>query len=155
MLRLIIFFVCYAIVFSCTMRKEIEDKEAILYKQSTDANDASFSFEKKNFWKINFEDNSFVMQKFSKIKYAEVNQKVKTFKFISNNSPEYYNNVNFAFVLYDRSKENDTMYYDGYNKWWIIEKGKTYQYEDDKNFFTEKLKMFYPIFRNCSYNTVQ
>ncbi len=47
------------------------------------------------------------------------------------------------------------MYYDGYNKWWIIEKGKTYQYEDDKNFFTEKLKMFYPIFRNCSYNTVQ
>ncbi|AZA88154.1 hypothetical protein EG349_15805 [Chryseobacterium shandongense] len=151
MIRLIVLFICFAIVFSCSTRKDSESKEVLLYKQSTSANDASFSFEKKLFWKINSDENSFVMQKFSKVNYLEISQKIKTFKFIGNDTPEYYNNVNFAFVLYNKNKKNDTLYYDGYNKWWIVEQGKTTQYEDEKNYFTDKLKMIYPIFRNCSY----
>lgn len=151
MTRLIVLFTCFVIVFSCSMRKDNESREVILYKQSTSANDASFSFEKKLFWKINSDENSFVMQKFSKINYLEINEKIKTFKFIDNDTPEYYNNVDFAFVLYNKNKKNDTIYYDGYNKWWIVEHGKTTQYQDENNYFTDKLKMVYPIFRNCSF----
>jgi len=151
MIRLIILFTCFAIIFSCSARKDNDNKEAILYKQSTSANDASFSFEKKLFWKINFDENSFIIQKFSKENYLEINEKIKTFKFIDDSTPEYYNNVDFAFVLYNKNKKNDTMYYDGYNKWWIVEQGKTTQYRDEKNYFTDKLKMVYPIFRNCSF----
>ncbi|PJJ66399.1 hypothetical protein [Chryseobacterium geocarposphaerae] len=103
------------------------------------------------FWKINSDENTFVTQKFSKIDYLEINAKIKTFKLIGNNTPEYYNNVDFAFVLYNKNKKNDTMYYDGYNKWWIVEQGKTTQYEDEKNYFTDRLKMVYPIFIKCSY----
>lgn len=117
MIRLIVLFICFAIVFSCSTRTDSESKEVILYKQSTSANDASFSFEKKLFWKINSDENSFVMQKFSKVNYLEIIQTIKTFKFIGNDTPEYYNNVNFAFVLYNKNKKNDTLYYDGYNKW--------------------------------------
>ncbi|PJJ66398.1 hypothetical protein CLV73_0376 [Chryseobacterium geocarposphaerae] len=52
MLRLIVLFMCFFIFFSCSMRKENKNGEAILYKQSTSANDASFSFEKKCFGKL-------------------------------------------------------------------------------------------------------
>ncbi|MXS72655.1 hypothetical protein [Chryseobacterium binzhouense] len=149
MIRLVILFMCFAIIFSCSIRKD-SNEEVILYKQSTSANDASFSFEKKLFWKINSDENSFIMQKFSKANYLEINTKIKTFKFIGNNDPEYYNNVDFAFVLYN-NKGNDTMYYDGYDRWWVVEKGKISQYQDEENNFGDKLKMIYPIFRNCSY----
>lgn len=118
MIRLVILFMSFAIIFSCSTRKDNDNKEVILYKQSTSANDASFSFEKKLFWKINSGENSFIMQKFSKANYLEINAKIKTFKFIGNNDPEYYNNVDFALVFYN-NKGNDTMYYDGYDRWWV------------------------------------
>ncbi|TXF79320.1 hypothetical protein [Chryseobacterium sp.] len=57
--------------------------------------------------------------------------------------------VQYAFVKYKTINLNDTVYFDGRSKWWIIKEGNVEQYHDEKEKMKFKLQYFYPIFRDC------
>lgn len=150
----ILLFSLYLFINSCSSHSATkEDAElVILFKQESIASDAEFSFEKKYFWKDNKENNTFITQNFTLLNYNDIIKSVKESKFVGNYSPEYSNHVIYSFILYKNEKGlNDTIYYDGYSKWWIISNKKELQYEDNEGKLSDKLKRFYPIFRNCSY----
>lgn len=126
--------------------------KVILYKQATIADDAGFSFNKKNFWKSNFEENTFIYQIFADNQYKNIIDKVKKMHIVAYTGPEYYNSVDYAFVVEEKNKKNDTVYYDGYSRWWLKENGKEILYEDKDAKLSKDLRLDYPIFRSCGYD---
>lgn len=87
------------------------------------------------------------------LNYNDIIKTVKESRFVGSSTPEYSNHIIYSFIFYKNDKgSNDTVYYDGYNKWWIISDKKSLQYEDKKGELSDKLKKFYPIFRNCPYS---
>jgi hypothetical protein len=144
------------ITLSCNAHKIDSNRsnpKVILYKQATTADDAELSFDKKNFWKSNFEENTFIYQIFADNQYHDIINRVKKMSFRANTGPEYFNSVGYAFIVEEKNKKNnDTVYYDGYEKWWLSENGKKIMYEDKDKKLSKDLRLFYPIFRSCGYD---
>lgn len=144
-------FLMYSFI-SCSNRGAKSSNSVILYKQVSISDDADLSFEKKYFWEDNKKNNSFITQNFSILNYTDIINLVQKLELVGNESPEYSNHIIYSFVLHKNNKKlNDTIYYDGYSKWWIISNKKQSQYEDRTGKLSDRLKKNYPIFRNCSY----
>lgn len=139
---------------SCSSNLQTNKKElsVILYKQTTIANDADLNFDKIAFWEDNIKNHTFITQNFDEFQFNDIISKVEKLKFVDNSNPNYFPYIDYAFVVYEKNKiDNDTIYYNGYDNWWILRKGNYSMYKDENNKLSDNLKMFYPIFRNCSF----
>jgi len=139
---------------SCTERnrftRQEQQEKIILYRQASKETDKDIDFKISEFWKGNFEDKTFITQEFDPYVYNKILDSIHTFDFINNQKPQFNNSIEYAFINYKKNKTNDTIYYDGLEKWWIIKNGNIKQYQDKNKKFKKTLQMFYPIFRNCS-----
>lgn len=142
---------CIVSVFCLFACKSVKNKNSqdhvILYKQ-VNYGKAEIGFSAKAFWTINFEDHTFITQRFGVSTYQNFLQKLKTSKKLDKDP--IIDGVDVAIVYYKNDNKNDTLYFDGYNKWWVIENGKTEEYESSYEYI-DTLRLYYPIFRDCLY----
>lgn len=148
-------FLIFIITLSCTIKKTNSETlitKVVLYKQATTATDADVSFDKKAFWETNFKEHTFIYQIFADNEYQNIINKIKKLEIVSNHGPQYYPSIDYAFVVEKKNKKNnDTVYYDGYKRWWMKDNGKTMQYEDKDENLTQELRRSYRIFSKCGY----
>lgn len=139
------------ILCSCVERKNSKNQEkVILYKQVNESTDLEVDFKIKRFWQMNFEDKTFVTQDFSPSSFSRILDSVNVLTYVNDKRPQFNDYVEYAFVKYRGNKKNDTVYFDGRSKWWVIKEGNIKQYKDIPQKMKRKLQYVYPIFRNCS-----
>lgn len=147
---LILSLVSVLIYVSLAGKKNMVYKEKVtLFKEVNPATDLGVGFKIKHFWENNFEEKTFITQDFKLGSFNDIMDSVKTLPLINNKQPIFNDYVKFAFVKYNPDAANDTLYFDGTKKWWIIQNGKTFQYNDKKENIKYNLQYFYPIFRDC------
>ncbi|GAB0157657.1 hypothetical protein CHRYSEOSP005_29370 [Chryseobacterium sp. Alg-005] len=136
---------------SCIERKNLNSKEKIiLFKQVNESTDLEVDFNIKRFWQVNFEDKTFITQDFMSSSFDRILDSLNVLTYVNNKKPQFNDYVEYAFVKYKSNKNNDTIYFDGRSKWWVIQEGKVKQYKDVKEKMKNRLQYIYPIFRDCS-----
>lgn len=137
------------IISSCLYRKDFSEK-VILFKQVNESTDLEVDFKITRFWQMNFEDKTFITQDFSSSSFDRILDSVKVLNYVNDIKPQFNDYVEYAFVKYKKNKHNDTVYFDGHSKWWIIQEGNIKQYNEEKEKMKSKLQYAYPIFRDCT-----
>ena len=144
-------FLLLATLLGCIDRINIgyQDK-VIVFKQINESTDLGVGYNVKRFWQVNFEDKTFITQDFSPSSFDRIVDTVNGLTFVNSKKPEFNDYVEYAFVKYKSSKKNDTIYFDGRSKWWVIKDSQVRQYIDKKEKMRDSLQIIYPIFRDCS-----
>ncbi len=142
---LVIFF---ALILSCSKNTFSENENRILLFKSVQPISA-INLNLEKFWEVNSEEKTFVIQELFPHHFQQIRDSVVNLKMIKSTQEIDYNDfVRYAIVNYKKEK-NDTLYFDGFNKWWILNNGILNEYVDEDNSLTELLKNNLVIFNDC------
>lgn len=143
----IISYLVIIFTFSCVNLYTTKEK-TLIYKSISPDSRTVFNTTKE-FWEENFRDKTFIIQDIFPHHYTQIKDSVLKMNYKGIVKADlFYEDIIYALVRYDKIG-NDTIYFDGFNKWWLVNKNNLNFYVDDDYSFTDLLKRNNSIFSNC------